>query len=52
MCNAEFFVEIYASNFLILGATVVVTQPIPPHSLVVGIPAKVIKSNIHASDYY
>lgn len=35
----------------VIGANAVVTSDIPPHSLAVGIPAKVVKSNINRGDY-
>ena len=36
----------------VIGATAVVISSIPPGCIAVGVPAKVIKQNINAADYY
>lgn len=35
-----------------IGANTVVTRDVPPHSLVSGIPGKIIKENINVKDYF
>ncbi len=50
--GAKILGDIQIGDGCVIGANAVVTKSIPPHSLVVGIPAKVIKSDIQASDYY
>lgn len=35
----------------VIGANAVVTKDIPPHCLAVGVPAKVVKTDISVSDY-
>ena len=43
--------EIEIGNFVVVGANTVVTKSVPPFSVVAGIPAKIIRTNITKEEY-
>ena len=49
--GAKILGPVTIGNDVVIGANAVVVKDIPDHSLVVGIPGKVIKTNIRKEDY-
>ncbi|EGQ98953.1 serine acetyltransferase [Vibrio paracholerae 87395] len=50
--GAKVLGDIRVGDGAVIGANAVVLEDVPPYSVVVGMPAKVIKTNINPKDFY